>query len=415
MAIVVSVQEKKPRSALADDEVIPPEIDGVPTDVVEEKIVLHSERVALREVTPLVDTTTYPTLQGGISMGPCRAVFLAPPDVPTAGNYITVGTLGAIVTDRAGGARMALTNFHVACVDSTWAVGDTMTQPSRVDGGTCPTNQFGATVRAVLSENVDGAVVSIDAGRSTACSVVEIGDIEGTNTATVGMAVRKRGRTSGLTYGSITSIDQTVSIDYGDGLGMRTLRHQLRIEVDATQSSIMSDHGDSGSVVVDGNGNVVGLLFAGIDPSHTVAFANPIQAVLDELSINMCASNVSIITRPIVCQELVTRRVVCVLTRPRTCGLVTKAAICSLVTTPRLCVVQTHATCPVVTKICPPQTRACPIRPGEPDSPFGSTGDRSYPGDWYGAGDVDPVTDAFWEGYYAALDTVMEAQADRKA
>ena len=94
---------------------------------------------------------------------------------------------------------MALTNFHVACVDSTWAVGNTMTQPGRVDGGACPTNKFGALVRAVLSDHVDGAVVSIDAGKASACAIVDIGQVKGKNTAAIGMAIRKRGRTSGLT------------------------------------------------------------------------------------------------------------------------------------------------------------------------------------------------------------------------
>ena len=64
---------------------------------------------------------------------------MEPPDVPSAGWYITVGTLGAIVNDNVTGNKMLLSNFHVMCVDTGWSVGDTMTQPSRVDGGSCPT------------------------------------------------------------------------------------------------------------------------------------------------------------------------------------------------------------------------------------------------------------------------------------
>ena len=116
---MVYVEKKKPKSALDDAELIPAEIDGIPTDVVEEKIVLQAASVLLDEAAePLIDATEYTTLEGGISMGPCRSVFLSPPDVPASGNYIFVGTLGAIVRDRTSGARMALTNFHVACVDS---------------------------------------------------------------------------------------------------------------------------------------------------------------------------------------------------------------------------------------------------------------------------------------------------------
>jgi hypothetical protein len=416
VAIVVSVEKKKPKTSLDKTELIPAEIDGVPTDVVEEKIVLQASSVLLDEAAePLIDATAYTTLEGGISMGPCRSVFLSPPDVPAAGNYIFVGTLGAMVRDRTSGARMALTNFHVACVDSTWAVGNTMTQPGRVDGGACPANKFGALVRAVLSDHVDGAVVSIDAGKATACNIVDIGQVKGKNTAANGMAIRKRGRTTGLTYGTVTSVDQTVSINYGDGLGTHTLKNQIRLEVDTAHSTVMSDHGDSGSVVVDANNKVIGLLFAGIDPGHTVSFANPIQSVLDELNVDLCVSLVSIVTKPIICDPLVTRLVVCVKTKVSPCSLITRPVICNIVTSPVICQIQTRPACPVVTRICPILTRGCPIdtgplRPGPLRPGPGSFGDESDPGAWYGAS--DPVDDAFWTGYYAALDAVTEAEQE---
>jgi hypothetical protein len=411
MAIVVSVKSKKPKSAVKEDELVPPEIDGIPTDVVEEEIVLHVAMEVLEDVAAMVDATVYSTLQGGISMGPCRSVFLSPPDVPAAGNYIFVGTLGAMVKDRATSARMALTNFHVACVDSTWAVGNTQTQPGRVDGGTCPGNKFGAIARAVLSDHVDGSVISIDAGKTTACNIVDIGAVKGKNTAAVGMSIRKRGRTTGLTYGTVTSVDATVSINYGDGLGTHTLKNQIRMEADTAHSTIMSDHGDSGSVVVDANNKVVGLLFAGLDPSHTVSWANPIQSVLDELNVDLCVSAITIVTKPIVCGPIVTKPVVCVVTKPTTCSFVTRPVICSVVTTPTVCQIKTRpATCPVVTKICPITTRFCPD-PG-PLDPGPLIPGATDPGRWYGSSTLDPVNDAFWEGYYAALDAVTEAEAE---
>ena len=66
---------------------------------------LQAASVLLDEAAePLIDATAYTTLEGGISMGPCRSVFLSPPDVPAPGNYIFVGTLGAMVRDRTSGA-----------------------------------------------------------------------------------------------------------------------------------------------------------------------------------------------------------------------------------------------------------------------------------------------------------------------
>ena len=56
VAIVVSVEKKKPKTALDKTELIPAEIDGVPTDVVEEKIVLQASSVLLDEAAePLID------------------------------------------------------------------------------------------------------------------------------------------------------------------------------------------------------------------------------------------------------------------------------------------------------------------------------------------------------------------------
>jgi hypothetical protein len=419
LAIVVSVAEKKPKEVLKPEEVIPPEIDGVPTDVVEKQIVLQVAAEAIRVEGELqVDGSAYATLQGGISMGPCRAVFLSPPDVPSAGYYIFVGTLGAIVKDRTSGAMMALTNFHVACVDSGWTVGDTMAQPARNDGGACPAQKFGAIVRAVLSEQVDGSVLSIDPGKTSACKIVEIGDVKGKNTAAIGMAVRKRGRTTGLTYGNVTSVDFTVSVPYGDGLGVHVLKHQIRVEVDTTKSTQFGDHGDSGSVVVDANNKVVGLHFAG-NTSGTAGFANPIQSVLDELDVDLCASPTLIVTKPIICDYLVTKPVVCTVTKPLTCSFVTKPVICSVVTTPVVCQIKTRpVTCPVVTRICPVPTKICPIVtracPGPDPGPLGRPpGIGGFnPGAWYGTPESDEVTEAFWEGYYAALDAVSEAEAE---
>ncbi len=411
VAIVVYVKKKKAKSALKAAELIPTEIDGVVTDVVEEEIVLHPARVALAEVEPMVDAATYATLQGGISMGPCRSVHLEPPDVEEPGDYIFVGTLGAIVRDRDTGAAMALTNFHVACVDSSWSIGDGMTQPGRVDGGTCPGGEFGSLTRAALSEHVDGSVITLDSGRTWACQIAEIGNVNGTATAVADMAVRKRGRTTGLTYGTVASVDYSVAIPYGNGLGTRTLKNQIRITVDSTKSTQFGDHGDSGSVVVDGSGNVVGLYFAG-STTGTTGVANPIQFVLDELSVDMCTGGIRIVTRPVICDPIFTKPVVCVTTKPNTCGLVTKPSICTILTTPKVCIV-TKASCPIVTRTCPIVTRACP---GPDPGPLGraSEGGALDPRAWYGSPSGDAIHDAFWEGYYAALECASDLEDEVK-
>src|SRR4051812_32862219 len=64
LSIVVYVEEKKPEDQLDPGQAIPAEIDGIPTDVKEERIELHAASVAVDEITPFVDATKYPTLHG---------------------------------------------------------------------------------------------------------------------------------------------------------------------------------------------------------------------------------------------------------------------------------------------------------------------------------------------------------------
>ncbi len=258
-----------------DDQRVPAEIEGVATDVLERRYEPQVLAQQVITVAPQADTTHYATLQGGISMGPSR----------TINGFIFAGTLGAIVIDNATNQHAALTNFHVACVDNTFSIGDRMVQPSRIDTGVVPTDEFGSLARETLSANVDGAVISIDSGRSSQCQVADIGLVRGTTTATLGMPVRKRGRTTLLTYGSVDGLALSVNIDYGDGIGVRTLTNQISIAADTTRNPLFSDHGDSGSVIVNDSGFVVGLLFAG---AGTSTVANQIAAVLSELNISMC-------------------------------------------------------------------------------------------------------------------------------
>jgi hypothetical protein len=179
-----------------------------------------------------------------------------------------------------------LSNFHVMCIDNTHTVGDTMCNPGRVDGGSCPANVVGALRNQSLGGEVDCAVADHNA-RGWACEIVDIGAIAGTSTASVGQAVRKRGRTTLLTYGTVDTVDLTTTIDYGAGIGSVTLVHQIGVKPDTAKNPKFSDHGDSGAVVVNDSVQIVGLNFAG-DPTG-YAIANPIASVLSALNVEVCS------------------------------------------------------------------------------------------------------------------------------
>ncbi|MBV8933218.1 MAG: hypothetical protein JO285_11785 [Kutzneria sp.] len=286
LGITVYVRTKRSAAELSQAELIPTELLGVTTDVVEDEFVLHRALLAKDADFPAArGAERHDVVLGGMSMGPSRSIVLSPPDVSRPGEYVIVGTLGALVTDRSGnGQAMGLTTFHAACVDDAWAVGDTMVHPSRADGGNSPRDVFGALCRAALSSSVDGAATLIVADHSYRPAIVDIGTVRGTSAAVRGSIVRKRGRTTGLTVGTVASTDATVLLDYRDGLGVRVLRNQLRIE--AVGSGVMGDYGDSGAAVVDAGNRIIGLYFAG-NLSGSVAFANPIDKVLDELDVDV--------------------------------------------------------------------------------------------------------------------------------
>jgi hypothetical protein len=107
--------------------------------------------------------------------------------------------------------------------------------------------------------------------------ILEIGEVQGTASAMLGMPVRKSGRTTGFTTGEITVLDATVTVGYGTG---RTAIFENQIVTGA-----MSQGGDSGSLLVAADApEAVGLLFAGSDQA---TIHNPIQAVLDCLEVDL--------------------------------------------------------------------------------------------------------------------------------
>ncbi|HUG85205.1 MAG TPA: hypothetical protein VMM13_11610, partial [Euzebya sp.] len=267
--------------------------------------------------------------------------------------------------------------------------------------------------------------------------VTEVGDVAGGTAAAVGMAVQKRGRTTEHTFGMVVSTDATVTLDYGDGLGSRTLRRQIRVETDTSRSARFSNRGDSGSVVMTTDRRVVGLLFAGSTDGQ-FTFANPLQDVLDELGVDLAVARRPVLTRPVRCWP--TRLTLwcpptrsplgChVLTRdPWICPPLTRSPLgCHVLTRdPRICppftrnpdfcltITRSPAACEIPTRLgpCPPISRGV-CDPGELFPPLerpGQFGGGDY-GDTVGAEASD-----YWAGYLAALEEVAatyeEADAD---
>ena len=194
------------------------------------------------------------------------------------------GTLGSLITD--GTTTYILSNNHVLARSGAASPGEAITQPGLIDNA-CQQARLVADLAPspALGTNVDAAVAALRPGTmSLGGEILDIGQISTTvRPPAIGLSVAKSGRTTGLTYGSIQSVNATVTVQYrlGCGSGKKfsvTYKNQIVI----TPGSF-SAGGDSGSLVVTSDANCpqpVGLLFAG---SSTSTIANPIGEVLNKV------------------------------------------------------------------------------------------------------------------------------------
>ena len=283
LAIRVLVEHK--RDDVPEEERVPPQIDGVPTDVIERTFDLHVLSVAATSARLDADRQWYPVLTGGISIGPCRVVR----------GQVHGGTLGAVVKDRASGHAMLLANFHVMCVDPTWSEGDQIAQPARLDAAQGIASVAATVRRASLGNEVDAALAELS-GRSADSAIAEIGVVRGARAAALGETVAKRGRTTRLTFGVVDSLHLTVSLDYGQGIGQVTLRNQIGVRADLSRNTLFAAAGDSGALLMGLGGEALGLHVAGDQSGYGVA--NPIESVLDALDVDFWNTDVQQPPRP---------------------------------------------------------------------------------------------------------------------
>ncbi|MFL6518641.1 MAG: hypothetical protein ACJ8NS_00315 [Chthoniobacterales bacterium] len=217
-----------------------------------------------------------------------------------ANGYCCGGTLGSLV--NIGGQQHILSNYHVFESDTVpggnntvATTGDPIIQPGLIDVNcSAASAQTVATLvkkSSLPNSNVDCSVAKVISGQvRTDGAILEIGTISAsTVNAVLNQAVKKSGRTTGLTRSSISGLNATVSIAYdnecaGGAAFTKTFTGQIVI---ANKGSRFLNSGDSGSLMVEDvatNPRAVGLLFAG---SSSTAIANPIGQVLSFLGATM--------------------------------------------------------------------------------------------------------------------------------
>jgi hypothetical protein len=228
-----------------------------------------------------------------------------------------IGTLGSLWTHVGTTNPVILSNNHVLDKSGTGTPGEAIIQPLQAvcrAGHPVPLTVANLTQAAALKpvanettgpcqgnttplcghspSNVDAAYAEIVAGQvDTSGNILDLGPV-GTTTiaaappsATIGIpslgeAVGKSGRTTGLTCSNIQSLNLTILVNYDSVCGAASPAFTAYFTNQVTISGgTFSAGGDSGSLVVDtGTSRAIGLLYGG---NSTSTVANPIQDVIN--------------------------------------------------------------------------------------------------------------------------------------
>src|SRR5205085_8954031 len=224
-------------------------------------------------------------------------------DFNTSGGNTTCcgGTLGSLLASSS--AQYILSADHVLARSGAGAAGEAIIQPGYIDtncssqgtktvanltqGSINLQNTTATTVDAAIAQVASGAVDpsgnilmlgnAVDANGVPVPGAPQAGQGQAPS---VGLAVAKSGRTTGLTCSTIGSVMDTVSVQYAtncDGTGtIFTITYSNQVSVTGGD---FSSAGDSGSLIVtQSDATPVALLYA---DSKTDTVGNPISGVLN--------------------------------------------------------------------------------------------------------------------------------------
>jgi hypothetical protein len=309
IAYRVFVREKKSPGELAPGDMIPPEIQGIKTDV------LRPYRVKNR---PDVCGTERRTLT---KHRPLRAGIAISTDATT---YGTLGWFGKLDVDD---SRILLTNKHVLydTTNVTVTTSKPTAQPQLGSPSKCCCCECGSDnvigdsligIRNVVpatATSVDCAIARIKPEHAEVTLSIandatsQVLSVSGTGTATVGQTVRKIGARSGFTTGTVVHVGDaaaagtdpaggTITVMAGQVLVIPVAAETYQVNDRGTCKFAFSNNGDSGSVILNATDQIVALLWGGDETTNSVdiTFANNINNVLTALSNNGFQLNLSV-------------------------------------------------------------------------------------------------------------------------
>lgn len=245
--IKIIVKEKKSEDDLGADEIIPKEVEGVKTDVI-----IHRDEVLQAVCT--TDRGNYRPIKGGIRIGNYRG--------------FGEGTLGCLAQVDSDNSWVLLSNHHVL-YGANGQDNDEIGQPRVGCSWCCKTN--------VIAKNfdkdatLDCAIAKVEDDIAIENIILEIGNIQanGVSAAVDGERVRKRGARTGFTSGTINAVDPAngkVTVGPNPAGGPADDPGGCtNFEAGVT---VFTNPGDSGSVYINDNNEIVALHYAGLRGSN---------------------------------------------------------------------------------------------------------------------------------------------------
>ncbi len=258
LTLKIYVTEKVARGPVSTFGTAPASVGGLPVDVEE-----------VGAIVPQLYNRRYPRpVRCGVSIGHPQ---------------VTAGTLGCLVVTR-NNHLCLLSNNHVIANSNNARLGDPIIQPGRADGGVVPGDRI-AILENFVRINFPGPNLVDAAVGWTSFSLVDPRLVTYTLNPTpvaprLGMTVKKNGRTTQSTVGTVTDLSVNISVGFPGGVAQ--FRNQIGVR---GAGGPFSRGGDSGSLIATANtSQPVALLFAG-RTDNSITFANPIGAVMSSLGI----------------------------------------------------------------------------------------------------------------------------------
>ncbi|KEI15220.1 hypothetical protein [Clostridium haemolyticum] len=257
--IKVFVSRKVPKNQISCNYMIPSNYKNIETDVIESGII---RAISLKDrVRPVT---------AGYSIGPLTKIY--------------GGSMGCLLTD--GVDYYILSCNHVLAYFGEVSLNTPILQPSVIDGGKKESDIFAILSKYIPikfestfshpTNYVDCAVAKVINKSLVSSSITLIGKPKGLIIPRLNEPVQKVGKSTGLTVGKILAIDCSTKVLFSNGKS-GVFKKQIA-------TNLLVKGGDSGSVMLDYNNNIIGLLISGTD---TISIANSIQNVLDILKLRL--------------------------------------------------------------------------------------------------------------------------------